>query len=191
MDVKRSKMAKLVLAMFVSLDGYISGPGGAFVPPPSSSEVGEAWANHNLRNAGHILYGRVNFEFNKAYWTSPAAAGQSETATMNRMPKTVVSRTLSGDPGWNAKVVKSDLRAAVSDLKGSVTGGDIYSFGGAGLAQSLMKEDLVDEYYLMVTPHLFGDGKRLFDEGLPDVSLELIQARTLDVGSVILHYRRK
>jgi dihydrofolate reductase len=50
---------------------------------------------------------------------------------------------------------------------------------------------LVDEYLLMVTPNLLGDGKRLFGPGLPKVSLELIQARPLDVGSVILSYRLK
>ena len=184
-------MAKLVLAMFMSLDGYVAGPNGEFAPPPWSAEVGEAWVDHNLKNAGHVIYGRANFEFNKAYWTSAAAAGQPETEAMNRLPKTVVSRSLSGDPGWNAKVVSGDLSASVAGLKRSVTQGEVYSFGGAGLAESLMRQGLVDEYYLMVTPNLLGDGKRLFAAGVAKRELELIQARPLDVGSVILHYRRK
>jgi dihydrofolate reductase len=182
-------MAKLVLAMFMSLDGYVAGQNGELIPPPWSTEVGKAWADHNLKNAGHLIYGRANFEFNKSHWTSPAAAGQAETETMNRLPKSVVSRTLSGDPGWNAAIVNGDLPAAVAKLKRSVTHGEIYSFGGAGLAKSLMSEGLVDEYYLMVTPNVQGDGKRLFAKGLPEFSLELIEARPLDVGSVILHYR--
>lgn len=36
-------MAKLVLAIFTSLDGYVARPNGEFVPPPWSAEVGEAW----------------------------------------------------------------------------------------------------------------------------------------------------
>ncbi len=184
-------MAKLVLAMFMSLDGYVAGPTGEFVPPPWSEEVGEAWSGRNLKNAGHVIYGRANFEFNKAYWTSPDAAGQPQTEVMNRLPKTVVSRSLSGDPGWNAKVLSGDLSAAIAALKRSVAQGDIYSFGGAGLAQSLMREVLVDEYYLMVTPNLLGDGQRLFAGGIAKSELALIQARPLDTGSVILHYRRK
>ena len=184
-------MAKVVLAMFMSLDGYIAGPNDELVPPPWSDEMVEAWVDHNLKNAGHLIYGRVNFEFNKAYWTSPEAAGQSETEAMNRLPKTVISRSLSGDPGWNAKVASGDLAAVVAGLKRSVTKGDIYSFGGAGLAESLMRQGLVDEYYLMVTPNLLGDGKPLFGAGIPRGELELIQARPLDIGSVILHYRRK
>lgn len=184
-------MAKLVLAMFMSLDGYVAGPNGEFVAPPWSAEVGQAWADRNLKNASHLIYGRSNFEFNKGYWTSPAAQGQPETETMNRLPKTVVSRTLSGNPGWNATVIDRDLSAAVNELKRSVNDGDVYSFGGAGLAKSLMSEGLVDEYYLMVTPNLLGEGKRFFGAGIPKSDLELLEARPLDVGSVILHYRRK
>jgi dihydrofolate reductase len=183
-------MKKLVLAMFTSIDGYIAGQNGEFVPPPWSAEVGQVWAEHNLAHAGHLIYGRVAFEFNKGHWTSPAAAGQSETATMNRLPKTVVSRTLSGDQGWNAEVIKSDLGAAVAKLKKTVTGGEIYCFGGAGIAKGLMLENLIDEYYLMVTPKVLGGGKRLFDAGIPRIDLKLLEARRLDVGSVLLHYER-
>lgn len=183
-------MTKLVLAMFTSIDGCIAGPNGEFIPPPWSAEVARLWAEHNLTHAGHLIYGRVTFQFNKGHWESPAASGQSETATINRLPKTVVSRTLSGDPGWNAVVIKSDLPAAVSKLKRTVTGGEIYCFGGAELAKSLMLENLIDEYYLMVMPKVLGCGKRLFDPGIPRIDLKLIDARRLDVGSMILHYAR-
>jgi len=183
-------MKKLILAMFISVDGYIEGPNGEFVPPPWSAEVGQAWSEQNLSHAGHLIYGRVNFQFNKGHWTSQAAAGQSETAIINRLPKTVVSRTFAGDPGWNAEVTKSDLRASVTKLKKTVAGGEIYCFGGAGLAKSLMDENLVDEYHLMVMPKVLGGGKRLFDAGIPRIDLNLIDARRLDVGSMILHYGR-
>jgi dihydrofolate reductase len=182
-------MANLVLAMFVSLDGYIEGPGGLFAPPPWSDEVAANWSAHSLARAAHLLYGRVNFEFNAGFWTSPEAAEAPQAATMNRLPKTVVSSTLSGDPGW-AGTVAPDLGGAVARLKASVTGGDIYCFGGAGVANSLMAKDLVDEYYLMVTPTLLGGGKRLFEAGVAPADLTLLAARSLDVGAVILHYRR-
>ena len=74
-------MAKLVLAMFTSLDGYIEGSAG-LVPPPWSAQVADAWSGHNLANAAHLLYGRVNFAFNKGFWTSPQAAGRPETDSM-------------------------------------------------------------------------------------------------------------
>ena len=107
---------------------------------------------------------------------------------MNSLPKTVFSRTLSGDPGWNA-TLSDDLPGAVGRLKAEA-GGDIYSFGGAGLAQSLVAHDLVDEYRLLVTPTLLGDGKRLLEGGRPRVPLTLLDAQRLDTGAVILHYER-
>ncbi|WP_187829827.1 dihydrofolate reductase family protein [Labrys sp. KNU-23] len=189
-------MAKLVLAMFTSLDGYIEGPNG-FVPPAWSGDLETHWSGHALERAGHLVYGRTNFLFNKEFWepaeTDPAspAAGVSHAAVMNRLPKTVVSSTLSGDPGWNASLAGPDLPAAIGALKASLTGKDIYCFGGAGVANSLISLDLVDEYRLMVTPVIFGDGKRLFGPGLPKLGLELVENRPLDTGAVILHYRRK
>ena len=188
-------MAKLVLSMFTSLDGYIEGPGGEFVPPAWSDDLQRYWADYALERAGHLVYGRTNFLFNKGFWapaatdpTSPAA-GISHAATMNRLPKTVVSRTLTGDPGWNGTVVKDDLPGAIAKLKQD-TKGEIYSFGGAGIANSLTALDLVDEYHVMVTPILLGDGKRLFEAGRPRLALKLFEARTLDAGAVILRYQR-
>jgi dihydrofolate reductase len=189
-------MTDLVLTAFTSLDGYIEKPGGVFAPPPWSDEVEHAWSRAALSRARHLIYGRVNFLFNKAFW-SPAetdptsmAAGISYAATMNGLPKTVVSRTLAGDPGWNARIAGPDLAAEVARLKREVTGGDIFAFSGAGLVHTLFAADLVDEFWLMVTPQLFGGGKRLFNEGRPEVAMTLIESRALDVGSVMMRYRR-
>ena len=184
-------MAKLVLAMFTSLDGYIAGPNGEFISPPWSEQVSEAWARHNLDNAAHLIYGRAAFQFNQGFWTSPIGSGQAEAGTMNRLPKTVVSRSMSGEPGWNATLVSDDLAGAVEKLKASVKDGDIYCFGGAGLANSLMRTGLIDDYYLMVTPTIMGDGMRLFDIRLPKVDLELVRVRAMDVGSIIVHYQTR
>ena len=189
-------MAKLVLSMFTSLDGYIEAPGGEFVPPAWSDDLARHWSGYALERAGYLLYGRTNFLFNKGFWSaaetdphSPAAS-IAYAGTMNRLPKTVFSTTLSGDPGWNGTLLKDDLPGAIGKLKAEVDG-DIYSFGGAGLANSLVRLDLVDEYRLMITPGLLGGGKRLFDPGAPRIPLTLIEAKPLDTGAVILHYRRE
>lgn len=189
-------MVKLVLSMFMSLDGYIEGPNGEFVGPAWSDEVEQHWSGYALARAGRLLYGRVNFTFNKGFWSAAETDPDSPAASvayadvMNRLPKTVVSRTLTGDPGWNGTVVRDDLAGAVERLK-ATEARDLYSFGGAGLANSLVALDLPDEYRVMVTPGLLGDGKRLFDPGLPRFSLTLLEAKPLDTGAVILHYARE
>jgi len=189
-------MRKLVLSMFMSLDGYIAGPKGEFIGPQWSDDLERYWSGYALARAGHLLYGRVNFLFNKAFWepadTDPksAAAALPHAAAMNRLPKAVASRTLSGPPGWNGQILPGELGQEVAQLKQSAAG-DIFSFGGAGLAQSLIARDLVDEYRLMITPDLFGDGTRLFAPGFERQNLKLIESRALDTGAVILHYERR
>jgi dihydrofolate reductase len=187
-------MAKLVLSMFMSVDGYIEWKDG-FVPPAWSDDLERHWSGYALERAGHLLYGRKNFLFNKSFWSAAEtdphspAAGIAYAGTMNRLPKTVFSRTLEGDPGWNATLVKDDLAGAIGKLKREAKG-DLYVFGGAGIANSIVALDLVDEYRLMVTPDLFGEGTRLFEKGRGRVALALLEAKPLDTGAVILHYRR-
>ena len=181
-------MRKLILSMFMSLDGYIAGPGGEFVPPPWSDEVEREWSGWASEAGGHILYGRVNFEFNKGFWTSAEAEGMPQTPFTNATPKTVASRSLTGDLGWNGHAV-SDLAEAVARLKAQ-DGKPILSFGGAGLAHALIAQDLADEYRLMVTPTLLGGGLRLFPDGVRR-ELTLLDERRLDVGSLIVRYARK
>lgn len=188
-------MAKLVLAMFTSIDGCIERPGGVFESPEWSDDVERHWSGRALSEAAHLLYGRVNFLFNKTFWmaaaTDPAspAAAIPHAATMNALPKTVVSRTLSGDPGWNGRLAGPDLAAEVARLKATVDGGDVWSFGGAGLADSLLRLGLVDELRLMVTPVLYGGGTALFTPGRAPESAELLETLPLDTGAVILHWR--
>jgi len=190
-------MRKLVLAIFTSLDGYISGPNDEFIGPRWSGDLERHWSGYALERAGHLLYGRVNFLFNKGFW-EPAATDPTSPASsvphapiMNRLGKTAVSDTLQGDPGWNGKLVRgADLVDTVAELKRNAPG-DIYSFGGAGLAHTLVALDVVDEYRLMILPTLFGGGKRLFAPGFERQELELLETRPLDTGAVVLHYRRK
>lgn len=188
-------MGSFVLAMFTSLDGCIEGPDGKFRPPPWSDEVERNWSQEGLARARHLVYGRVNFLFNRGFWqpaeTDPAsvAASISYAGTMNRIPKTVFSRTLTGEPGWNARLSGADVAETIGRLKAEVVG-DIFCFGGAGLARTVIALDLPDEYRIMVTPTIYGSGKRLFADGLPALDLELIDSRRLDTGNVILHYRR-
>ena len=180
-------MRKLILSMFMSLDGYIAGPGGEFVPPRWSDEVAREWSGWAKEAGGHILYGRVNFEFNKGFWTSDEAKDMPETGFMNATPKSVASRTLTGDLGWNGRAV-ADVAAEVARLKAQ-DGKDVLCFGGSSLAQSLIAQDLPDEYRLMVTPTLLGGGLRLFPDGVRR-DLELVESQTLDVGSLIVRYAR-
>jgi dihydrofolate reductase len=52
----------------------------------------------------------------------------------------------------------------------------------------LARQDLVDEYWLMVYPIVVGKGKRLFEEGTSIANLKLREAKMFDAGVALLRY---
>ncbi|MGZ4268980.1 MAG: dihydrofolate reductase family protein [Solirubrobacteraceae bacterium] len=133
-----------------------------------------------------LLLGRVTYEGFAAAWPSRTdEAGFADR--MNGMPKYVVSTTLR-DATWNnSTIIRGDVAAEVAALK-QQPGGDILVCGSRTLAHTLRANDLVDEYRLMVHPIVLGAGKRLFDDTGAATTLKLAECRTLDSGSLILHY---
>ncbi|MGH8808026.1 MAG: dihydrofolate reductase family protein, partial [Noviherbaspirillum sp.] len=79
--------------------------------------------------------------------------------------------------------------AAVREMKQQ---GDrnIFAFGSANLCETLMHDDLFDEYRLAIAPILLGNGKPLFGRDPSRRKLKLLEARPLKSGCVILRYER-
>jgi dihydrofolate reductase len=63
-------------------------------------------------------------------------------------------------------------------------------FAGPTFAQTAMRENLIDEYWLLTIPKLFGGGARLFQDHALRRDLALIEARVLDTGAVLTRYAR-
>jgi dihydrofolate reductase len=185
-------MNKLVLQIFMSLDGYAAGPNGEFLAPAYTQDLATHWSGYANERARHVLYGANSFVFNKKFWSDPASPGANmpQASFMNRVPKTVASSSLPADPGWNAKTQSGDLKTIVADLK-RYAEGDIYVFGGVKLARSLIAAGVVDEYRLLVLPKLLGQGQTIFQTGFAEQQFERIAVTPLDTGAVILHYGRK
>jgi dihydrofolate reductase len=64
---------------------------------------------------------------------------------------------------------------------------DIFLFGSADLAASLIPHGLIDEFRIAVNPVILGGGTPLFKHG-EKVRLKLIDSRPLTNGIVILRY---
>ncbi len=103
------------------------------------------------------------------------------------MPKTVYSRTLER-ADWNTTIVREVVVEEVMALKAR-PGGDL-ALGGADLAATFMRLDLIDEYRLYVHPVLLGRGKPLFGSLDARVALELAGTRTFGNSVVLLRYQR-
>jgi len=179
-------MGKVVVSAFISLDGYIEAPNREMITPPPTPDLFRYFVERNLSRAGVFVYGRVSYEGMVRYWTSPEADPQ-EAARLAASRKVVFSKTLERADWGVAEIARGDPAGVVRRLKGE-TDKDIVLLGGAAMANSFMRAGVVDEYFLLVTPIIFGGGTPLFQEGLPRAHLKLIEARPFDSGSVLLTY---
>jgi len=100
---------------------------------------------------------------------------------MNGMPKYVVSTTLDKAEWSNSTLITGDVVQEVSKLK-EQPGGDVLVAGSGRLVHTLMENDLVDEYRLMVFPLLLGAGKRLFENVDRKAALSLVEAKPVGAG---------
>ena len=62
--------------------------------------------------------------------------------------------------------------------------------GGASIAQQLMRDGLIDRFYISVIPVLLGAGIRLFDELPEKQELRLMEKRNYN-GIVELRYEKR
>ncbi|HTT59562.1 MAG TPA: dihydrofolate reductase family protein, partial [Acidimicrobiales bacterium] len=135
-------MGSLVLAMFMTLDGFTQSSDGAMIGPSWSSDLQTYWAEANARDGHLLLYGRRAFEYNSSFWPAMAddesqpATFRDYAAGMNRLPKVVVSRTLTS-AGWNATVMSGPLDEVARTLK-SQHDGAIVAVGGMTIATALL-----------------------------------------------------
>lgn len=56
-------------------------------------------------------------------------------------------------------------------------GSKIWLVGGSGILDAFIKENLIDEYIITITPHILGSGIPLFKENNPLINLNLIDTK--------------
>jgi dihydrofolate reductase len=185
-------MRKIILMMSVSLDGFFEGPDRQLDWQLVDAEL-HGHFNEWLATAGAFLDGRVTYELMAGFWPT-ADQDPAATATMiefagiwRDMPKIVYSRTLE-QAGWNATIVRDVVPAEILDLKAQ-PGGDLV-LGGANLAASFIRHDLIDEYRFYVQPVVLGQGRPLFQTPDVRISLRLAETRAFGSGVVLLRYER-
>jgi dihydrofolate reductase len=107
----------------------------------------------------------------------------------NAVPKYVASTTLD-NPEWiGTTVIKGDVANAVRRLKDQ-PGDEIQVHGSGNLIQTLLANDLVDQFRLWSFPVVLGTGKRLFAEGAIPSGMELVDSVMSTTGVAINTYRR-
>jgi len=177
-------MAKLIMWNLMTLDGFVEGESRDI------SWHSDVWGEElerlsidQLKSAGGLMFGRVTYDLMANHF--PGAEGEVADL-MNALPKYVFSRTLTTS-GWNnTRILGTDVADTVARLKRD-SAKDIYLFGSADLAASLIPHRLIDEFRIAVNPLLLGAGSPLFRTG-GKVRLRLLDSRSLSNGIVILRY---
>jgi dihydrofolate reductase len=186
-------MSKIVVTQFVTVDGFIDDPGGSENNPRGGwafkfnrGDEGDKFKLDETMAADGLLLGKTTYEGFAEAWPS---RGGDFADKFNGMAKYVVSSTLK-DPSWNnTTVIDGDVAGAVQKLR-EQDGGDILVNGSAQLVATLVENDLVDEYRLMVFPIVLGGGRRLFGETSEPASLRLTDSRPVGPdGVVVLTYQ--
>ena len=190
-------MAKVVIDLSMSLDGFIAGPNDGAEHPLGERggehvfdwfTTGAAPGDHETRFApeganrqvveemfaetGAMLTGRRTYEI---------AHGWNGEHPVNAIPVFILTHDPPADPphGRSELVFITDgIESGVRKAK-AAAGDKNVGIGGASAAQQALRAGLVDEIRLHIAPILLGDGVRLFEHlGDHAVQLELLETVT-------------
>src|ERR1700722_3000063 len=183
-------MRTVIYSMAVSLDGFIAGPGGDISWAAPDEEL-LLFHNQQTRQIGAHLLGRGLYEDMLPWGAAETTRSNPAELEFGRIwkpiPKVVFSTTLEQVAG-NARLASDDVAGEVAKLR-AVPGEGVISVGGAGLASTLIKLDLIDEYRLFVNPVVLGAGTPYFPALDRRIELELLETRTF--GSRVTYLRNR
>jgi dihydrofolate reductase len=191
-------MSKIVVFNSVTLDGVMQAPGrpdedtrggfthGGWAAPYADEESGKLAAKGG-QTTGAMLLGRRTYEDLLPHWNK---VGGPFKDMLNNMPKHVVSTTLKEPLPWpNSSLIEGDLTDAVRDLRKN-DGKDILILGSGEVVRALLKNGLVDRITLLIHPLVLGEGQRLFHDGGPDATFELIDTTKTSTGVIAATYEK-
>jgi len=193
-------MAKVVIDMSMSLDGFIAGPGdGPELPlggrggehlfdwyfngdtPYEGTMFTPKGANRQVvaemfERAGAMLTGRRTYDITNGWNGTHPVKGIPVVILTHKPPAKVPT-------GKSQLVFVTDgIESAVAKAKALAQDKDV-GIGGASVAQQALRAGLVDQLYLHISPILLGDGVRLFDN-LGNQAIPLRKIASIDAGDV-------
>lgn len=192
-------MAELTITTFLSLDGVMQAPGapdedtsghfshGGWVFPYADEAMVRTMVEIFAR-ADAFLLGRTTYDIFAAYWPKVTDPDDPIASKLNALPKFIASRTRTRFDWQHCEPV-ADVEHHVQGIKARYAR-EVQVHGSGGLAQTLIRHDLIDVYRLLTFPVVLGSGKRLFADGAVPAALKLMDCRTTPQGVVIAEYRR-
>jgi dihydrofolate reductase len=177
-------VGKITVTAFTTLDNVAEDPRWS---APYFADDGAGKLNDDvLQEADAMLLGRVTYEGFAAAW--PSRSGDRYSDKFNAMPKYVVSTTLERADWNNSTIIRNDVVESVRKLKADQ---NLLVWASPTLVRTLIEEGLVDEYVLLVSPIVRGQGKKLLPEAGAQHDMQIAEARVLEGGMLGLRMTPK
>lgn len=177
----------------ITLDGVMQAPGGPEEDTSGGFQFGgwtapfgdEVFSKviDKLMKPSDLLLGRKTFDIWENYWPHHADFWKG----INDVTKYVMSKTRNKSE-WKNCIFISNVEDLVK-LKNS-EGENIKVWGSSNLIQTLLKNDLVDELWLLIYPLTLGSGKKLFENGTMPAAFTLVESVVTPQGVIIGNYKR-
>jgi dihydrofolate reductase len=188
-------MRKLILEEWMSLDGYVTDKNNQLNFFTDLTPEQNTFSDNDqlkfMETVDAILLGRKTYELFVDFWPSATTDKEVIADKLNETKKIVFSNTLAKAPWgkWTeAEIISDNSIAAIRELK-LQKGKDLVVWGSISLAQSLMKENLIDEYHIQLCPVLTGGGRSLFSQEMNFSKLSLLEVRQYNTGVIFLNYQ--
>lgn len=167
----------------MSLDGYIADSRGGVGWLNGQDSNGENMDSYSefVKDIDTILMGwntyyQITTELSPNEWIYSDFAAY--VITHKERPSTNKIRFVNENPKELLKKLKYE------------NGKNIWICSGANLAQQLIQNDMIDQYYISVIPTILGSGIRLFDNKETEIKLKLIKTQSYN-GITDLVYERR
>jgi dihydrofolate reductase len=189
-------MRKIIVLSFVSLDGVMQAPGGPTEDTSGNFTYG-GWTvpyfddflgnimTEQMSHPFDLLLGRKTFEIFASYWPDHPEEG----AGINNATKYVASNTLTSHDWKTTVILHGDVAGEIQKLK-EQDGPELQVHGSADFIQTLLENDLVDEFWLKIFPVTLGAGKRLFAKGTLPAAYTVVDSQTSPSGVMMATLKR-
>jgi dihydrofolate reductase len=185
-------MKRIKVSMHVTLDGFVAGLKGEMDWIKFDDKMFD-FVKTFTDNADTGLYGRTTWKMMDSYWPSaadkPNATRHDKDHSLwyNSIDKIVLSNTMTGQNAGKTIFIGGDIIQQVKGLK-QKNGKDILIFGSPSVVRALMKDNLIDDYWLFVNPVILGQGISMFSRLDSRIELMHKTTKSFSCGVTAMHF---
>ncbi len=178
--------------MHISLDGFVSGPNGEMDWIKVDEELFN-YVEKRISEGDTALYGRTTYQMMEGYWPTagdkPGASRHDieHSKWYKKIRKIVLSTTLKDAGLTNTQIIADRVPEQINALK-QQEGKEILVFGSPRATHALIQQNLIDGYWLFVTPVILGRGVPLFTDIKDKIKLKLVNTQQFTSGVTELNY---